>query len=266
MKKITVLLVILGCFLVAGSASAALWYNNRLTPAQQHPFTIKGHDGNVIALAPTPTPTFTPVTAPTSAPTGPNTCNNLLVLIDKSHAMSSSYTPPDLVYLKSYGIPVTSSSLQGRGIMMGELQQLFTDSKAAGVNLVAASVYRSYWTQNTVFNNYVREYGEAKANTFSARPGQSQHQLGTAVDFTSNEVQYQLTQTFGQTNAGKWLSANAYKYGFFISYPNGYDNVTGYEYEPWHFRYLGVQTATALQQSGQIMQTYLVGQGIMPHC
>ncbi len=215
---------------------------------------------------PTKAPTAAPTTAPAPKPNGPMTCNDLSVLVDKTYALSSTYAPPDLVYLKDNGIPVTNNAILGRSIIISQLQKMYNDITSQGIDLRVLSAYRSYSLQTSIYYSYVQQYGQAAADTFSARPGHSQHQLGTAVDFTTSEIGNALDQSFGNTRAGKWLAANAYKYGFYISYPNGQDAVTGYEYEPWHFRYLGVETATAIQQSGLIMQTYLQQHGELPNC
>lgn len=222
-------------------------------------------DGNVniapASLHPSPAVSATPDKKNTG-----DTCDNLLVLVDRTHSLPGHYVPSDLVHLNEYGIPVNNNTILGRHIMVDALKQMIAAGQRAGFYLVAASAYRSYADQVSIFNAYVRDYGLEKANTFSAKPGQSQHQLGTAIDFTTAQMGYGLSQTFAYTGTGHWLLANAYKYGFYISYPQGKESVTGYECEPWHFRYLGVQNARDLQRSGLIMQTYLERMAITPHC
>lgn len=221
---------------------------------------------------PTPTP-HTPTSTPTTAApntetntTGSNTCDNLLVLVDKTHGLPQDYAPADRVHFIDYTIPVIQTAAAGRLIMINDLQRLFVDSKSAGIDLKVVSAYRSYDLQASVYASYVQQYGVDKANTFSAQPGHSQHQLGTAIDFSTQEINYDINQGFANTKAGQWLQANAYKYGFYIAYPEGQDSVTGYEFEPWHYRYIGVQNALNLQQSGLIMQTYLQKYGVLPNC
>ena len=234
----------------------------------------------ITSVAPTPTstptstpkPTPTPIPTPTSTSTptlvtktsnvetntlSSGTCDNLLVLVDKTHGLPKNYAPPDRVHLADYAIPVTQSASAGRLIMVSDLQRLFADSTSAGVDLKVVSAYRSYDLQASVYASYVQQYGAEQANKFSAQPGHSQHQLGTVIDFSTQELGYDLSQSFASTKAGQWLLANAYKYGFYLAYPQGQDGVTGYEFEPWHFRYLGVQNALKLKGSGLIMQTYL---------
>lgn len=220
------------------------------------------HDGPVAYSS------FGDIASPTSTGSrqSKDTCNDLLVLVDKSHGLPARYVPSHLVSLHTYGIPVNNYTIMGRSIIIHDLQQLIAAAQEAGQYLVVASAYRSYTEQASIFNTYVQDYGSEEANAFSARAGQSQHQLGTAVDFTTAEMEYRLSQTFGSTAAGQWLFANAYKYGFYLSYPQGQESITKYAYEPWHFRYLGKQYASDLHQGGLIMQTYLEKQDVSPHC
>jgi D-alanyl-D-alanine carboxypeptidase len=204
-----------------------------------------------------------------SAMSSGGTCNNLQVLVDKTYGLSENYVPSDLVSLADYAIPAGSPSVMGRKVMINDLQRLFVAVKKAGIHdLKAVSVYRSYKLQASVYNSYVQIYGVSATDKFSARPGHSQHQLGTAIDFSTTELglHYMLSDVFAQTKAGQWLLANAYKYGFYLSYPQGQEKIIGYDYEPWHFRYIGVSNALALHQSHQLMQTYLIQKGIKPHC
>jgi hypothetical protein len=120
--------------------------------------------------------------------------------------------------LADYAIPAGSPSVMGRKVMINDLQRLFVAVRNAGIrDLKAVSVYRSYKLQASVYNSYVRVYGVAATDRFSARPGHSQHQLGTAIDFSTTELglHYMLSDVFVQTKAGQWLMANAYKYGFY---------------------------------------------------
>jgi D-alanyl-D-alanine carboxypeptidase len=94
-------------------------------------------------------------------------------------------------------------------------------------------------------------------DTFSARAGHSQHQLGTVIDFSTNEIGDKLGDEFSNTRASKWLSQNAHKYGFIISYPKGCENITGYKHESWHYRYIGVENVQSMINSGEILELYL---------
>ena len=121
------------------------------------------------------------------------------------------------------------------------LEKLYQAAEEDGITLDIRSAYRSYSTQKWLFNDYASRHGEEEANRFSARPGQSEHQLGTAVDFGGTSVDF--TAAFGETDRGRWLAENAHKYGFALSYPQNKEHITGYIYEPWHFRYIGVEAA-----------------------
>lgn len=110
--------------------------------------------------------------------------------------------------------------------------------------IISASGYRSYATQTAVYNNYASQYGQASADTFSARPGYSEHQTGLAMDFSPIDIAFAGTAQFS------WLQANAYKYGFVLRYPEGKSDITGYTYEPWHWRYVGSDVATDMHDRG----------------
>ena len=165
----------------------------------------------------------------------------LLLLVNKKHHLSSDYIPDDLVTITEE-FPNNKGTIQLRKIIMDDLYNMFFDSKNEGVNLMIISAYRSYETQKNVYSYWVKALGEKQANRVSAIPGASQHQLGTAIDFNI------LEKNFINTKEGEWLSKNAYKYGFVISYPEGLENKTGYSYEPWHYRYIGKEAATIVYQ------------------
>lgn len=114
-----------------------------------------------------------------------------------------------------------------------------------GVTIQSSSGYRSFATQTTIYNNYVKQDGQAKADTYSARPGFSEHQTGLAMDFGS------IDDTFADTPASSWLISNAHKFGFVLRYPKEKQSVTGYVWESWHWRYIGVEDATAMKSSGK---------------
>lgn len=137
-------------------------------------------------------------------------------------------------------------------------EDMAQDAKAAGFELVAFSTYRSYEYQETLYNNYVNRDGKENADRYSARPGYSEHQTGLAFDVgEKGKEDLWLTSEFGETAAGKWLVENAHKYGFILRYPEGKENITGYMYESWHFRYLGVDLATKVKESNLTLEEYL---------
>lgn len=194
-----------------------------------------------------------------------NHCDNLLVLIDRQNALTREYVPSNLVKLSDVGIPVFVNDRQLRQVVIPDLKQLFADAKSQGIDLWALSAYRSYDYQDALYHSYIQLYGQDYADKYSAIAGHSQHQLGTTLDFGTAENNFDLLDSFADTKAGKWLADNAYKYGFYISYPKGMASVTGYEYEPWHYRYVGKLNAWMIKNSGLIMQTYLQRYGIKPN-
>ncbi|MBR1739941.1 MAG: M15 family metallopeptidase [Ruminococcus sp.] len=120
-----------------------------------------------------------------------------------------------------------------------------------GVDLFINSGYRSYDEQESLYNGYAAERGTAEADRVSSRPGHSEHQTGLAFDVNSTEF------SFGNTAEAAWLAKNCHLYGFIIRFPEGKEDITGYEYEPWHIRYVGVETATEIKESGQCLEEYL---------
>jgi len=144
-------------------------------------------------------------------------------------------------------------------VVIDDLRAMAKAAKAAGAELAVQSAFRSYRYQVTTFNGWVARSNEAHARTVSARPGHSEHQLGTAIDFRSaNDVTppWQLDD-FATTAAGGWLGDHAWEYGFVLSYPKGATAETCYAYEPWHYRYVGRDIAAAIHASGQTPRRYL---------
>lgn len=144
---------------------------------------------------------------------------------------------------KTYGLPST----YGNGLTnetSANFNNMVTSAAAAGISLYNVSGYRSYYDQQYIYNNYVKRDGQAEADRYSARAGHSEHQTGMAIDVNS------LYQSFEYTPEGIWLNNNCYKYGFIIRYPKGKENITGYMFEPWHVRYVGVDLATKLYNNG----------------
>lgn len=177
----------------------------------------------------------------------------LLALVTKETTLKSSYRPSDLQTVPGYMNP--SYSMQLRQEALNRLEELWRAAESDGVILSIRSAYRSYSTQDGLFRDYASRHGEKEANRFSARPGQSEHQLGTAVDFGGTGADF--TAAFADTSQGKWLAENAYKYGFALSYPEGREHITGYIFEPWHYRYIGVEEAIAWKESGKTLREYL---------
>jgi D-alanyl-D-alanine carboxypeptidase len=178
---------------------------------------------------------------------------DFVLLVDKRHPLPSDYAPPDLVRLhKDYNLDVPLADVSVRKAIMPAVLEMTDAARADGVTLVFSSGYRSYEYQISVYAREVKMYGKETADRESAQAGMSQHQLGTAIDFGS------ITNTFADTRAGKWIAAHAWEYGFSLSYPRGYEELTGYRYESWHYRYI-TRAGTLIQREFfDDVQQYLV--------
>ena len=155
-----------------------------------------------------------------------------------------------LIANKSYALP--DSYNPG---LTKETSAAFDKMKAAaakdGLTLKIKSGFRSYTLQTELYNAYVQRDGKDAADTYSARPGHSEHQTGLAIDVNKAD------DSFAGTPEAKWLAENCWKYGFIIRYPEGKESITGYKYEAWHIRYLGEATAKAVFESGKTLEEYL---------
>ena len=159
---------------------------------------------------------------------------SLYYLIDKKHAVGSNYVPRDLIPVKGNELwNVRRDDLSLRPEAYAALEDLSRAALNDGIKLLVSSTYRSYQYQEGLFNRYVKQDGLELAERYSARPGTSQHQLGVAVDFGS------ITDDWGDTKMGKWVYDHAADFGWSLSFPQGYEDVTGYMWECWHFRYIG---------------------------
>ena len=164
-----------------------------------------------------------------------------------------TYIDGVLIANKTYALPKSYAPGGLTGETRAAADKLTAGARDAGYSIKVQSGFRSYDTQQNIYNRYVRERGKASADTFSARPGHSEHQTGLAFDVCESSGKYKnacINSNFDSTEEAKWLSENAYKYGFILRYPNGKTNETGYKYESWHFRYVGVDLATKLYNDG----------------
>jgi D-alanyl-D-alanine carboxypeptidase len=177
-------------------------------------------------------------------------------LLDLTYRLRSTYRPHDLRSTRTAGL---TGGGYVRKHVVRNLRAMARAARLANARFSVQSAYRSYRTQRTTFNYWVRVHGMERALQESARPGHSEHQLGTTLDFRSyGRVRAPWDYAdWGRTRAGKWLAANAWRYGFVMSYPKGKDAVTCYQYEPWHFRYVGKARARAIRESGLTLREYL---------
>lgn len=182
---------------------------------------------------------------------------SIFYIVNKQRPVPASYVPANLLRPNIALVPGDSPEEQQlRSEAATAAEALFNDAKKAGFNLVMASGYRSYQFQQTLYNGYVARDGEAAANRYSAKPGTSEHQTGLAFDITTSSRKCYLEICFADTSEGKWLKDNAYKYGFHLRYQKGKEDITGYQFEPWHFRYVGVDLAKKLYDSNQTMEEF----------
>lgn len=177
--------------------------------------------------------------------------SDLLKYVDKKNSIGAD-SPDNLVSLSELGYPAQMV----RTDVYPDLKRLMDDARALGLDMRIVSAFRSYDTQQELFNSYAKRYGPSQANRFSALPGHSEHQLGTAVDF-GNGRSTDLSDSFFYQPEGQWLYKNAHKYGFVLSYPNDKQAYTGYIFEPWHFRYVGVENAKLLYESGLTINEFV---------
>lgn len=177
--------------------------------------------------------------------------NSLWVIVNKVSTLPSGYAPTDLLKTVGGGQMRTEAS--------EAVNKLLQAASTNGTPLNVLSAYRSYATQVTTYNGFVAQDGQAAADTYSARPGHSEHQTGWAVDLGNGTCDLEIC--FGETPAGKWLAAHAHQYGFVIRYLPGKEAITGYQYEPWHIRYVGIDLATELHTTGQTMEEFF---GVVP--
>ena len=179
------------------------------------------------------------------------------VLVNKKRNLPENYVPEDLVTLSEVPTVLSNPEVnQLRNAAYEALKELFDAAKEEGFELHARSGYRSYYTQASLYSSYVESYGKAAADKYSAKPGQSEHQTGFSMDITCEALNYTLDTAFGETEEGKWVSENAHRFGYIIRYPSGKEEITGYSYEPWHIRYLGIELAEKIFESGLTMEEY----------
>ena len=130
---------------------------------------------------------------------------------------------------------------------------MFNAAKESNLKIVISSGYRSYNEQKETYDSYVERYGAKKADTLAARPGYSEHETGLALDITTGGA---TKDTFDTTDEFKWLQENSYKFGFILRYPKGKEKITGFDYEPWHYRYVGLDLAEKIYKEGITFDEY----------
>ena len=177
------------------------------------------------------------------------------ILVNKTSALPSDYEPSDLTRPDvKYAPGVAESRKQMRPAAARALEELFKAAADDGIELLDISGYRSYWTQNDLYKRRLKETSLEYVSVYVAKPGQSEHQTGLAMDLGCTGYT-DLTERFAETPAYAWLSEHAHEYGFIIRYPKDGTAETGYAYEPWHIRYLG-DLAEDVYESGLTLEAW----------
>lgn len=183
---------------------------------------------------------------------------NVMALVNKEYFLPEDYTPEDLVkpdVAFSFGDMEIEKSLL-RTEAAAALEEMFADAAKNGIELYAVSGYRSYSRQKSLYDAEINRVGIEKAEQAVAIPGASEHQSGLAMDISSRSNKYYLNEAFAKTAEGKWLKDNAHRFGFILRYPKEKIDITNYMYEPWHFRYVGVKSATIMYEHNWTLEEY----------
>ena len=170
----------------------------------------------------------------------------LYTLANKENLLSESYMPNNLV-IPNINLVAERSNEKNlvSATIVEDLEQMFYDAQEAGVNLFLSNAFRSYDSQVYIYDEDIKNK-DKQYSEYVAKPGESEHQLGLAIDITSRNMGFELNQSFENTKEGAWALENAYKYGFILRYTKTKEDVTGYKYEPWHYRYVGNRTISKL--------------------
>lgn len=180
---------------------------------------------------------------------------DLFVLVNKLHAVSKDYQPADMVVMDNK--LTTWQNLELKSDAYDAYLKLYRDAKKEGFDLKVCSAYRTYSTQKTLYANAVKNKGQKTADIRSAYAGRSEHHTGYAIDITSKSMGWGLKQDFADYPDGAWINNHCSEYGFIIRYPKDKTDITGYDYEPWHLRYVGTEAAAEITEQGLTLEEYL---------
>ncbi|MDY7541762.1 MULTISPECIES: M15 family metallopeptidase [unclassified Cryobacterium] len=174
--------------------------------------------------------------------------NSIWVVVNKARPFKPlDFTPPDLVVV---GVPHVWEPQLRKPAADAVVAMFAAFTAETGLKMQSQSAFRSYDTQRGVYDQDVTANGQAAADTDTARPGTSEHQTGLAIDISALPAKCSLAACFGDTTQGSWLAANAWRFGFLLRYPADKVPITGYTYEPWHFRFVGIDLATEMHANG----------------
>ena len=182
--------------------------------------------------------------------------NEYFILINKDNKLSEDYVPNNLKKSETKFLDyVQDNNLENN--TADAVKKMFDAAMEDGISLVGVSGYRSYSVQKGLYDTRMEKNGEEKTRAYTAEPGASEHQSGLAIDILCDEYQT-LDEGFDNTDAFRWLKENCYKYGFILRYLKGKEDITGYNYEPWHFRYIGnEEVAQDIMNRGLVFEEYI---------
>jgi D-alanyl-D-alanine carboxypeptidase len=262
--------------IVAGAASCAA-----PAPGDSAATPARSEDPSAVAVAVPPAPELVADVAPPQRPAGPaivpmlrldlvpDPCvdrdllapavgDEAMTILDRSYALPAGYVPGDLVPASDAGLTGASGTKLVRSVTIADLAAMQDAWVDAGLSMIVESAYRSYLAQQATFDSWVARLGVAEALRRSARPGHSEHQLGTAFDLTSPGWAGRFGDWAVESAEGRWMVEHAWEYGFVMSYPAGAEAETCFGYEPWHWRWVGRDVAAAHRDSGQVLRQFLV--------
>jgi zinc D-Ala-D-Ala carboxypeptidase len=280
MKKILILalLTILtftsltGCNKAESTAAVNLRPSTDATSTPAPAETIAAPAGETVTPTPTETSTVTPTPSKSSTETDTDAAvaeavnalpviaepASITVLVNKQFALPKNYEPADLVFPDvPFIFKEKSDRRKMRTVAAKALEKLFAGAEKDHIQLAGVSAYRSYATQKQLFNRYVKQDGFKKARTYSALPGTSEHETGLAIDVSGIDGKCAAEACFADTKEAIWLGKYAAEYGFIVRYPGGKEAITGYNYEPWHLRYVGIEIAKEITDTGSTLENYL---------
>lgn len=178
------------------------------------------------------------------------------VVVNKHRPIPIEYSPKLVVPDVPLTMDSATENMKLSSDIKASIENMFDKASKQGIKLRLGSGYRSADTQEILYNAYVSEQGQNNADKYSARPGHSEHQTGLAADIVSSDNYCYMEECWADTAEGKWLANNAHKFGYIIRYLKGKQAITGYNYEPWHIRYVGIDAATKIHQSGKTLEEY----------
>lgn len=183
-----------------------------------------------------------------------NVDDGKLMLVNRRNTLDKNYIPYNLKLVNVKIYPnVSNEEMKMEANAADALKRLFSKGKDEGIMLYALSGYRSYATQKDLYENSIKRSGKGYAYRYVAMAGKSEHQSGLAMDITNAKK----NTNFENTKEGKWLQNNAYKFGFIIRYGKGKEDITGYNFEPWHVRYVGTKNSEEIYLKGISLEEFL---------